>query len=135
MLQSKMEIEKNINENVEFSENAKITLKSRYLKRDNQLNITETIEECFERVARHISNVELNKEIQDIWFKRFYEILISKKFMPNSPTIMNAGNEKRGCLSACFVLPIEDSLESIFDTLKNTALVFREGGGVGINFS
>jgi len=135
MLKYKSKIINKIDKNETFSDNAKITLKTRYLKKDNNLKLTETIEDCFNRVAKHIAQAEKDKPSYKKWKNIFYEMMVSKKFLPNTPTIMNSGNERRGCLSACFVLPIEDSLESIFETLKNTVLIFREGGGVGINFS
>lgn len=134
MIKNKIETEKINNIQQPFNKNALITLKKRYLKKNKELEIIETPKECLKRVAKHISKAE-KKGSQKLWEERFYRVMINKEFLPNSPTIMNSGNKKRGCLSACFVLPIEDSLESIMETLKRTALIFREGGGVGINFS
>ncbi|HBQ21779.1 MAG TPA: adenosylcobalamin-dependent ribonucleoside-diphosphate reductase [Deltaproteobacteria bacterium] len=112
---------------VTLTENARIVLEKRYLKKNEKGEVIETPEQLFERVARAIAD---NHEIEE----KFYHMLSQLEFLPNSPTLMNAGTEL-GQLSACFVLPIEDSMESIFDTLKNTALIQKSGGGTGFNFS
>lgn len=117
-----------------FPENALTILQARYFKKNAAGELIEkSPEQLFERVAAHIAAVEKSAEQQKKWKKLFKEMMLEQKFMPNSPTLTGAG---RGlCLSACFVLPIEDSLDHIFETVKNAALVHKEGGGTGFDFS
>ncbi len=120
-----------------LSENALVVLKKRYLKKDSRGNAVETPEELFHRVSKHIASAELvfdKKAKAGVWEERFYKSMTSLDFLPNSPTLMNAGREL-GQLSACFVLPIDDSMESIFDAVKYTALIHKSGGGTGFSFS
>jgi ribonucleoside-diphosphate reductase alpha chain len=110
-------------------------LRKRYLLRDEKGTITETPAEMFKRVAKNIAKVDRRysgnpKETEKI----FYEMMAKVEFLPNSPTLFNAGTEL-GQLSACFVLPVEDSLEGIFTAVKNLALIEKSGGGVGFDFS
>lgn len=115
-----------------LSDNAVQILEDRYLLKDSIGNLIESPEQLFKRVAKAVANCEgADKER---WEQNFYSLLSDFLFLPNSPTLMNAGC-KNGQLSACFVLPVEDSLESIFTTLKNTALIHQSGGGTGFNFS
>ncbi len=122
----------------ELNENAKITLNQRYLLKNENGETIETIPDMFERIANAIAFAELNYDNnEDNYYKYkniFYDIMSDLDFIPNSPTIMNAGT-KDGQLSACFVLPIEDSIESIFETLKKAALIHKSGGGTGFSFS
>jgi ribonucleoside-diphosphate reductase alpha chain len=122
---------------VELTENARRVLQARYLRRGSEGEVLETPDELFLRVARAVSEAELfygpPSEARR-WEERFYHLLSSLDFLPNSPTLMNAGTQL-GQLSACFVLPIEDSMESIFESLRDAALVQRTGGGTGFSFS
>ena len=115
--------------------NALEVLKARYLLRDEQENIVETPTLLFERVAKAIAKVDkaFGEDAQKSE-KVFYEMMAKLEFIPNTPTLFNAGTSI-GQLSACFVLPVEDSLDSIFSTVKNMALIEQTGGGVGFDFS
>jgi len=120
-----------------FSENATRVLERRYLLKDEKGSPTETPEEMLWRVARAVAKAEErfdDEQSPEYWAERFYEVMAQLDFLPNSPTLMNVGTPA-GQLSACFVLPIGDSMEEIFDALKYTALVHKSGGGTGFNFS
>jgi ribonucleoside-diphosphate reductase alpha chain len=123
---------------LKLSDNAIKVLERRYLKKDENGKIIESTSEMFRRVATAIASADKSygrndNEIKDI-SDRFYNMMVSLEFMPNSPTLMNAG-KALSQLSACFVLPIEDSMESIFDSVKATALIHKSGGGTGFSFS
>lgn len=119
-------------------ETAYAILSQRYLLKNEKGEIIETPEELFERVAKAVASAERNfskdSGLESFYAEKFYEMMISFDFLPNSPTLMNAGYSL-GQLSACFVLPVEDSLDSIFETLKYAALIHKSGGGTGFCFS
>ncbi|KXB05332.1 hypothetical protein AKJ49_01015 [candidate division MSBL1 archaeon SCGC-AAA382A03] len=115
--------------------NALEVLKKRYLLKNKKGEIIETPIEMFHRVAEAISEIDksYNKDREES-YRNFFEVMSKLEFLPNSPTLFNA-NASLGQLSACFVLPVDDSLESIFTAVKNTALIEKTGGGVGFDFS
>ncbi len=117
---------------MELTANALKVLEQRYLRKDAQGRVIETPEQMFERVAQAVASAEGRKA--RTWSQRYRELLLSLRFLPNSPTLMNAGRDQ-GQLSACFVLPLRDSLDSVFDTLKQAALIHQSGGGTGFDFS
>ncbi|MFO0837377.1 MAG: adenosylcobalamin-dependent ribonucleoside-diphosphate reductase [Phycisphaerae bacterium] len=120
-----------------LSENARKVLEARYLKKNEAGECTESPEQLFRRVASTIADVELSYGGTEVerrqWEDRFYRLMTSGAFMPNSPTLMNAGREM-GMLSACFVLPVRDSVNDIFNSIKHTALIQKAGGGTGFAF-
>jgi ribonucleoside-diphosphate reductase alpha chain len=120
-----------------LSRNAQQVLAARYLRRDRERHPVETPHEMFARVARAVAHAELllgNAQQAAHWEGEFYDLLSSLRFLPNSPTLMNAGT-RLGQLSACFVLPVGDTLQEIFDAVRDMALVQRTGGGTGFSFS
>ncbi len=126
-----------IKDGIALSDNAMRVLERRYLRTDSEGNVIETPEQMFRRVALHIAGPEKKYGGEDrvaALAEIFYKMMTSLKFLPNSPTLMNAGR-RLGQLAACFVLPVEDSMEGIFDALKNAALIHKSGGGTGFSFS
>lgn len=118
-----------------LTDNALKIVRARYLLKDEKGMVIETPEAMFRRVAHAVASAErLYGEDSSYWADRFYELMSGLKFLPNSPALMNAGKDT-GQLAACFVLPVDDSMKSIFDTLKNAALILQSGGGTGFSFS
>lgn len=120
-----------------LTENALHVLRSRYLLKNENAEITETPAQLFARVAAAIAKAELlynHKNDFAKWEKKFYDVLSALEFVPNSPTLMNAGTNMNQ-LSACYVLPVHDDMTGIFTTLLHTALIQKSGGGTGFNFS
>jgi ribonucleoside-diphosphate reductase alpha chain len=121
-----------------LSENAKFILKQRYLQRDENRDVIETPNQMFKRVAKAISEIEYkygkDKAFVKQMEKDFLNIMVRLEFLPNSPTLMNAGTDL-GQLSACFVLPVEDDIDEIFQAVAYTAKIHKSGGGTGFSFS
>ena len=121
-----------------LTDNAKVVLQRRYLSKDRDGKVLEDAEGMFRRVAHNLSQSELEygatEEERAAVEDQFYRVMRRLEFLPNSPTLMNAGRELQQ-LSACFVLPVEDSLDSIFTKVKETALIHKSGGGTGFAFS
>jgi len=120
-----------------ISDNARVVLERRYLKKNIKGRVIEKAEQMFQRVSGYIAKAEKKygdddsvKEMETI----FYQMMTRFEFLPNSPTLMNAGR-RLGQLAACFVLPIDDSMDDIFDSIKNAAMIHKSGGGTGFSFS
>ena len=115
---------------MEISKNAQVVLERRYLIKDKDGKTIETVDGMFRRVAKAIAASEgmyANGQDQKQLAKTFYDMMTNLEFLPNSPTLMNAGKDL-GQLSACFVLPVEDSMDSIFEAIKQAALIHKSGG-------
>src|SRR4030042_220554 len=112
-------------------------LRRRYLWKDAQGNVIETPDQMFHRVANAIATIESKYGATENQVKaiadEFYQLIKDSKFLPNSPTLMNSGG-KNGMLTACFTLPVEDSIDAIFDAVKYAALIQKTGGGTGFSF-
>jgi len=118
--------------------NAMTVLERRYLKKNDAGEPIEEVADMFIRVAENIASAEKvwgasDAQVDEVAL-RFYDLMTNLEFLPNSPTLMNAGRDLQQ-LSACFVLPIGDSMEEIFDSVRNTALIHKSGGGTGFSFA
>ena len=127
-----------VKDGLQLSDNARTVLRRRYLRKDRKGKVIESPEKMFRRVARFIAEAEKNyggdeKRVREVE-ETFHRIMTEFKFLPNSPTLMNAGR-RLGQLAACFVLPVEDSMEGIFGALRSAALIHKSGGGTGFSFS
>lgn len=120
-----------------WSESATRVLRERYLLKDTNGTVIETPDEAMWRVALAVAQAEKNYDQHQVlnWANEFYLLMANRYFMPNSPTLMNAGKGNGLQLSACYVVPVEDSLEGIFDAVKHAALIHKSGGGTGMSFS
>lgn len=121
----------------DITPNAMEVLKRRYLAKDEKGVVRETVEELFRRVSGSVAEADRNFDENanvGALSDQFFQLMTSMRFLPNSPTLMNAGRPL-GQLSACFVLPVDDSMEDIFETVKNAALIHKSGGGTGFSFS
>ena len=125
-------------EEVQLAHNANVVLNKRYLRKDENGQPAETPKQLFWRIAWAIAKEEEKYEHSPVdcqeLSRKFYQLMVSGQFLPNSPTLMNAGTDL-GQLAACFVLPVEDSMEGIFDSIKHAALIHKSGGGTGFSFS
>lgn len=132
-----IEMEEDLQEKIALSQNALRVLEKRYLLKDLEGKVIERPVDLFRRVANNIAKAEhVYDSTCDLaeTEEKFYDLMTSFRFLPNSPTLMNAGRDLQQ-LSACFVLPIEDSMESIFETVKQAAIIHKSGGGTGFSFS
>ena len=123
-----------LNAALELSDNARVILEKRYLMRDEEGNPEEGLEELFHRVAGAVALGE-SEAVRSLWEARYYNLMTSLKFLPNSPTLVNAGTGGRGCLSACFVVSPNDDMDSIMEVAKDAAMIEKWGGGIGFGFS
>ncbi|MBT4605258.1 adenosylcobalamin-dependent ribonucleoside-diphosphate reductase [archaeon] len=123
-------------DDIKLSLNAIRILESRYLLRDSEGSVIETPRQMFERVAKHVSRAERSfpKGNEAKYYQEFLDLLISRDFLPNSPMFLNSG-KRDGLLSSICALPIEDSTEGLFSTLKSAAIIHKRGGGTGFSFS
>lgn len=123
-----------VKDDIGLSYNTLYILKSRYLKRNEKGEIIETPKEMIERVAYHLSKAETDRKKQQKWYKKFYEVMIGFEFLPGTRPLANAG-KKAAQLGNCFVWPVEDDVDHIFDILHKSTLIKKHGGGCGYNFS
>ncbi len=124
-----------VTDDCKLSLNAIRILESRYLRRDENGNVEETPRQLFERVAGHVAKAEIKLDGDEEKYKElFLQMMLNLEFLPNSPMFMNAG-KRTGLISSCYVLPLEDSTEGIFTTLKDAVIIHKRGAGTGFSFS
>jgi len=126
-----------VTDDLKLSLNAISVLERRYLRKDDQGRVIETPSEMFRRISKAVAAPDMlydkDADLESVE-DEFYRVMANLEFLPNSPTLMNAGTDI-GQLSACFVLPVRDSIEDIFDALKHMALIHKSGGGTGFSFT
>lgn len=118
----------------DFSENSLLVIQKKYLRRNSKFEIIETPKECFLRVAQAVAQAEETDELKKKWTDKFLKILENLEFLPGGRTLANAGTSN-GQLANCFVLPFEDNVEEIFEVVKDSSILKKNGGGVGFSFS
>jgi len=111
-----------------------VVMRNKYLRKDANGKIIETPKQCFKRVAKALAKAEKSKKLKDKWEEKFFEVMLSLKFLPGGRTLANAGT-KNNQLANCFVMPMHDSVGEIFETVKESSLLKKSGGGVGYSFS
>ena len=124
----------NVNGSAALSENARIIMQQRYLMKGDDGEPVEDTDGLFHRVSNAVAQGEL-PEARKVWARRYYDLMTSLKFLPNSPTLVNAGTGGRGCLSACFVVSPDDNMNSIMQVASDAAMIEKWGGGIGFGFS
>ena len=117
-----------------LTENSQITLRQRYLMKDAKGEVAESIEDMFWRVANFNARAE-KPDVQLDWARQAHKSMRNLRWLPSSPILMNSGIPRMGALAACYVLPIEDDLDDIFDRVKDAATITKQGGGIGYSFS
>ncbi len=130
-------IDADVPETIDLTENARLVLEKRYLKKDDRGSPIESPEDMFRRVAANVAQAEMtwgNPRLVRLAEEEFYGMMARMEFLPNSPTLMNAGRRLQQ-LAACFVLPVPDDIEKIFDAIKHAAVIHKSGGGTGFSFS
>lgn len=122
------------NESLNLSPNSLAVMRAKYLRKNEKGEVNETPEECFHRVAHAVAMAEETAELRKTWEEKFYQVMVNLEFLPGGRTLANAGTNFPQ-LANCFVLPMEDNIEEIFETVKDSSILKKFGGGVGFSFS